>query len=179
MNDVVIKPIKTEMIKDICNKFSLFEKTPNLPPAVVDTVTTPPSRPAHPLVLGEDLPGSEAALFAIEQLLLFDLEKARKILGNNNALLMDMLKTTIHSLIPEELALMKQAHEAGNWQTVSRIAHKLKGGFLSIGLTRAAVACQYLERYYKAGHSELLEKLYEQMLQTLAATSDNIQSFTK
>lgn len=92
---------------------------------------------------------------------------------------MDLIKTTITSLIPEELLLMKQAHDTGNWKTVSRIAHKLKGGFLSIGLTRAATACQYLERYYKAGHTVLLEKLYAQVLETLDTTSVSLKSFIK
>lgn len=180
MNEVIIKPMNAETIETLCSKFFLGEGT-KLP--AVDTSRSPEfaatPKPQKSGGLGEDLPDTETELFSLEPLLIFDVDKARKILGNNNTLLMDLIKTTITSLIPEELLLMKQAHDTGNWKTVSRIAHKLKGGFLSIGLTRAATACQYLERYYKAGHTVLLEKLYAQVLETLDTTSVSLKSFIR
>ncbi len=78
-----------------------------------------------------------------------------------------------------ELPRLKAAHEIGNWKTVADIAHKLKGGFLSISLNRAATACKYLERYHKAGKTELLEKLYQQVIKILEITSNSLKSLTK
>ena len=177
MNDVMIKPMNAEKIRVVYNKY-LLSGTNRLPLHAAPTQELPiiPSI-INEGDIGEDLPDTETKLFELDDLLIFDIAKARKILGNNDVLLKELIKTSITSLIPEELALMKVAHDAANWQTVSRIAHKLKGGFLSIGLTRAATACQYLERYYKAGHSALLEKLYAQVLATLDSTSVNLQSF--
>ena len=105
--------------------------------------------------------------------------KYTKTLGDNTALLMKMLKDTINITIPDELPRLKAAHEIGNWKTVADIAHKLKGGFLSISLNRAATACKYLERYHKAGKTELLEMLYQQVIKILEITSNSLKSLTK
>jgi hypothetical protein len=77
------------------------------------------------------------------------------------------------------MPLLKAAHVAGQWQVVADISHKLKGGFLSIGLNRAATASKYLERYHKTGKTELLEKLYQQLLQTLHITSVKLLPYIK
>ncbi|WP_341272538.1 Hpt domain-containing protein [Legionella yabuuchiae] len=42
------------------------------------------------------------------------------------------------------------------------MAHKIKGGAVYIGATKMKMACQYFERYWKAGQREMLEKLYSQ-----------------
>jgi two-component system aerobic respiration control sensor histidine kinase ArcB len=89
-----------------------------------------------------------------------------------------MLKLTMN-IIGEELPLLNAAHEKSDWQQVAKISHKLKGGFLNIGLTRAAIACQYLERYHKAGHRNLLEQLYLMVLKVLDETAKNIQTLVK
>lgn len=174
MDEVLIKPIKAESLQNICSQFSLFADTQHVAPSQ-------PNPPAAPVekqgALGEDLPDTESELFSLTEFPICDRDKALKILGNNAALLKELVNTTIHTLIPEELALLKEAHTAENWQTVARIAHKLKGGFLSIGLTKAAIACQYLERYFKAGHTNLLEKLYTQMLEVLQETSMDLKNF--
>ena len=49
---------------------------------------------------------------------------------------------------------------------MEKLAHKLKGGAGYLGVHRMFYACQYLERYYKAGHRnlELLDKLYHQII---------------
>ncbi len=110
--------------------------------------------------------------------MIFNIEVAKKIIGANNAsLLMSLVKDTINEGIPMELPRMIAAHDTNDWQTVANISHKLKGGFLSIGLSRAATACKYLERYHKTGKTELLEKLYQQVLETLEMTSKMLMPF--
>nr|WP_155831600.1 hypothetical protein [Legionella oakridgensis] len=38
-------------------------------------------------------------------------------------------------------------------------------------------ACQYLERYQKAGHSTLLEPLYQQLIKVLQDTKQYLQQW--
>lgn len=112
--------------------------------------------------------------------MIFDIESAKQILGDKNtSLLMEMLKDTINNVIPKELPRLQKAHDDENWQAIADISHKLKGGFLSISLSRAATACKYLERYHKTRKTELLEKLYQQVLKTLDETSKRLKAFTK
>ena len=70
------------------------------------------------------------------------------------------------SLIPD-VQLMKQAHDALDWDKVQQIAHKIKGGAVYVGTVKIKMACQYLERYWKSGQRELLEALYQQTLQVI------------
>lgn len=176
MNEVYIKPIRPEILPEIFAKFSLSntKNTSSLEPQPNSASIKPSSHGA----LGIDLPNTEEELFAIDNLLIFDPESAKKIIGDNKKLLADMLKLTL-DVIEEELPLLKTAYEEKNWEQVAKISHKLKGGFLNIGLTRAAVACQYLERYHKAGHRNLLEQLYCMVLKVLDETTKNISNLLK
>lgn len=182
INEVFIKPIRPEMLSEICAKFALFSNTTKQPSPGNCSDQKPPTTSANTSkmrALRFDLPNTEDELFAIDNQMIFDIETARKILGDNTVLLMKMLKETINISIPAELPRLKTAYEAGNWQVVADISHKLKGGFLSIGLNQAATACKYLERYYKTGETKLLEKLYQQVLKTLDDTSTRLKSFAK
>ncbi|PJD92777.1 MAG: hybrid sensor histidine kinase/response regulator [Legionella sp.] len=170
MNHVIIKPLNIEKLTEIYHTFSVFNDTTN----TSSSSSTAISKKA----LGIDLPNTEEELFAIDNLLIFDIENAKKVLGNDNSLLMDMLKLTM-TILSEELSHLKPAHEASDWEKIAKVAHKLKGGFVSIGLTRAATACQYLERYHKAGHIQLLEKLYDQMIRVLDKTAEILKTLIK
>lgn len=176
MNEVYIKPIRPEILPEIFAKFSLSntKNTSSLEPQPNSASIKPSAHGA----LGIDLPNTEEELFAIDNLLIFDPESAKKIIGDNKKLLADMLKLTL-DVIEEELPLLKRAYEEKNWEQVAKISHKLKGGFLNIGLTRAAIACQYLERYHKAGHRNLLERLYFMALKVLDETAKNIPTILK
>lgn len=176
MNEVYIKPIRPEILPEIFAKFSLLStKNPYSHGPQSNSSSTKLSTHG---ALGIDLPNTEEELFTIDNLLIFDPESAKKIIGDNKKLLEDMLKLTL-DVIEEELPLLKTAYEEKNWEQVAKISHKLKGGFLNIGLTRAAIACQYLERYHKAGHRNLLEQLYFMVLKVLDETTKNIPTLIK
>ncbi|MCR9191827.1 MAG: ATP-binding protein [Gammaproteobacteria bacterium] len=182
MNDVIIKPINIQTLAKVCDKFSLFSENDDTLQPLNETTEDIPSKSVNPqnkYMLKADLPDTEAELFELDSLPIFDVQHAREMLGNDNVLLMKVLKDTINITIPEELPRMDKAHEEGNWQTVADISHKLKGGFLSISLTRAAIACQYLERSQKIGNTTLLEKLYQQVTKTIEETSDKLKIFVK
>jgi PAS domain S-box-containing protein len=175
MNEVIIKPITTELIHNLIRKYALSDN-PNHA-MIISPHKKPSEQTTAKSALSENLPNIETQLFELEQFMIFDIEKAKKVLGDSETNLIEMIKINMLSVIPEELPLMQQAHQKKDWQSITNIAHKLKGGFIYIGLTRAAMACQYLERYYKAGHTQLLENLYEQVLQTLNITTASLRSF--
>ncbi len=167
---VIIKPISIKIIDEIFSKFPLKNAQQS---QLINTTKKPAFSNAE-----LDLPERDTELFEIEHEIIFDIDNAKKILGENHAkLIMELVKDTIKKTIPQELPRLKAAHDAGQWQTVADISHKLKGGFLSIGLKRAATACKYLERYHKTGKTELLEKLYQQVLKTLEITSNRLMPY--
>ena len=171
INEVIIKPIRPEILDKIIAKFSLFNNNETLKFSSDESTN---------VNVESDLPKNEAELFSVDNEMIFDIKSAKKILGDTNTdLLMEMLKDTINNVIPNELPRLQKAHAEKNWQIVADISHKLKGGFLSISLERAATACKYLERYYKTGKTELLEKLYQQVLKTLEETTNRLKAFTK
>lgn len=168
INEVIIKPIRPEILAAIFNKFALFgEKIDRPLPVQKSSLLT---KIAGKSALGADLPDTEENLFTLKQFKLFDIEKAQKILGNNSTNLTNMIKMNLETIIPQELPKLRQAHADGDWNTVAHIVHKLKSGLVYVGLTQLAMACQYLERYYKAGHTKLLERLYDQVLKAIDIT---------
>lgn len=182
INYVIIKPMRPETLTELCNKFALFGETQSTPsplakPYLNSVNTTPNTQNAG--ALGPDLPNTEAELFEIDNLSIFDIENAGRLLGDNTTLLMKVLRDNINIVIPEELPRLKKAHGDNDWKTVADIAHKMKGGFLSVSLTRLATACQYLERYQQAGHSASLEKLYQQFLKVLEITTKKLKPWSE
>ena len=172
INEILIKPIRAEVITKVFTKFSILTNKNIQSPEIEK------SNISNALENKQDLPESEDALFEINDIIIFDIMGAKKIVGENNSeLIMQLLKETICTTIPQELPRLKAAHDKENWQDIADISHKLKGGFLSIGLTRAATACKYLERYHKSGETMLLEKLYQQLLNTLEATTNRLKGF--
>jgi CheY-like chemotaxis protein len=128
--------------------------------------------------LGKDLPDDERELFNLEQYPLLDTTGGIKTLGND-AVLTTMLQMMVDTSIPNDEVALKQAFSVNDWPEVEKLAHKIKGGALYCGTIRLRYACQYLERYYKAGHTALLTKLYEQLLQILSDTREYVETWLK
>jgi two-component system, OmpR family, aerobic respiration control sensor histidine kinase ArcB len=59
---------------------------------------------------------------------------------------------------------LQEHYKHKDWESIEKTAHKIKGGVVYLGTQRMRFACQYFERYYKAGHRELLEPLYQQII---------------
>ena len=74
------------------------------------------------------------------------------------------IATMIDNELPNDIQEIKSLHARSDWPGVEKIAHRLKGGLVYCGADRLACACQYLERYKKAGLSAMLEELYQQLL---------------
>lgn len=114
--------------------------------------------------LGIDLPNTEEELFELDSFAILDTNKALGAIGNNMGLLRSILQSMLEDELPNDIQEIKSLHAQNDWPGVEKIAHRLKGGLVYCGADRLACACQYLERYKKAGLSAMLEELYQQLL---------------
>lgn len=130
--------------------------------------------------LGYELPDDEKQLFQINALPTLDAEAFHKIYTFDDweEALSEAMDTFLETL-PEESALIQKAHDNHDWQKVQALAHKMKGGCLTTGMQRLAIACQFLERYIKAGHNQQCESLYKQMMHTIDDTVPAIKDWVK
>lgn len=128
--------------------------------------------------LGYELPDNERQLFEIKFLPPLDVEVYRKIYTYDDweEAFTELMEIFIETL-PKECALIQEAHANHDWQKLQALAHKMKGGCLTTGMQRLAIACQFLERYIKAGHSQQCEKLYEQMMGTINETVPDVKNW--
>jgi PAS domain S-box-containing protein len=121
------------------------------------------------LALGLDLPNTEEELFALNSFPVLDIDKGIAALGSLS-LFGDLLLTLSSEDLPHGELGIRQAYIQADWPKIESLTHKLKSGAVYCCTTKLQYACQYLERYSKAGHSRLLEKLYYQLIQVIGET---------
>ena len=155
MNDVFSKPIDLDTLSTIKSSYL----TPQSP-ALTNTMVSQNGDSA----LGLDLPETEQELFELDTFPAFDEQLALEQVGNDRDLLLSILQDFVEQQIPGDMALIKKAYLHKDWDLVERLAHKIKGGVLYCGAIKMKYACQYLERYRKAGHVAQLDKLYQQLI---------------
>jgi two-component system, OmpR family, aerobic respiration control sensor histidine kinase ArcB len=165
MNDLLAKPINDQKIIDILS-FLPKDNKPIQPTDLAHTGNISISDSP----LGLDLPETEAELFKLEQYPLLDEKDGIEKAGGSKEMLKELLELLVDQSIPEELSNLKMAYVNQDWDSIRKVAHKLKGGALYCGTVRMRFACQYLERYRLAGHTKLLEQLYQQLITVLEDT---------
>lgn len=170
MDKVYMKPANEQLLKKM---LEWLEKKPE-ETGVEEEKSVP--MPISTTGLGHDLPASEAELFQLEKFPILNEQDGIDISGGKDNLKI-ALKMSQESIFPQEVANIEQAHGIGDWDKVQKVAHKLKGGSLYCGTVRMTHACQYLERYWKAGHRKLLEELYQQMLNAVEETQRAIHAW--
>ena len=171
MNDVYSKPANNATIETLMAQFiatiqpnstaqgaSLNEPLPSPPPLLINSP------------LGAELPSEEDNLFKLESYLLFDKHILIASFSESWKDLAQVLLEELISALPTYLTQLQQLHDASNWTKIESLAHYIKGGAASCGVERLKYACQFVERYYKAGHRELLEKVYQQLLTVIHET---------
>ncbi|CBJ12910.1 putative sensory histidine-kinase / response regulator [Legionella longbeachae NSW150] len=158
MNAVINKPLTPKNCRDILNTFIPSIQTPKIEAA--------------------DLSNSEARFFDLSAFPIFDIKEGIKTTGTEKTLF-DMLKLMLEYSLAEDSSMLKKAHAQGDWEEVQKFAHKIKGGAIYVGATRMKIACQYLENCWKNGQHELLEKLYQQVLQVIDESQTEISSWIK
>lgn len=133
--------------------------------------TAPPVEKQAPR---RDLPDSDAELFQLGQFALLDTEQALKNCGDQ-AMVIELLTMMLNTEMPKDLTAMKQAYADKDYETVEKLAHKIKGGAVYVGTTRMKYACQYVERYWKTGERELFDTLYHQAVSVIDETCLHIK----
>lgn len=166
MSDVFTKPITPTMLQTMVNQFA----SPALNEQSHQEVSNKPSAPVN---LGNDLPSTEELLFDLEQYPLLDINSAIASIGSVS-MLREILVMINQDIVNDGQAI-EEAYANKRWETVEKLAHKMKGGALYSGTTRIKYACQYLERYQKAGHIAWRDKLCDQLLHVLRETKKCIE----
>ena len=172
MNKILIKPATVSMIQNVIDEL-ITGKQAQLVPKVAISTTKQGG-------LGPDLPETEEELFKLEQLPVLDIENGLQILGSK-VVLKDLLTVMLHEGIDADKQAIEHAHAKHDWNKIEALAHKIKGGAAYCGTIKMHRACQYLERYQKAGHSHLQNELYHQLItvveQTRAAISEWLETY--
>lgn len=125
--------------------------------------------------LGFDLPNTEPELFQLHAFDVLNTKSALMSMEGDEALLKTILTSVMLQEMPNDMMELEHAHTAKDWYEIEKLAHRMKGGLVYCGTIKLVRACQYLERYHKAGHTRLLEALYHQLRQVAGETMRAIQ----
>lgn len=79
-------------------------------------------------------------------------------------LLISLIKDYLSETMQQDIQEIQNLHAVLDWSGIEKIVHKIKGGLLYLGTQKMRYACQYFGTYQKAGHTELLEPLFQQIL---------------
>ncbi len=167
MNDVFCKPTNLTMVQEMIRTFVAH-------PQPEQNIFKDSNHKSG--TLGADLPDTENELFALDKFPLFDVNDALQQIGNQT-LLVDVLNDFISDAMQKDVVQMEQAYAQQDWATVEKLAHKIKGGVTYLGTQKLKHACQYLERYYKAGHRDLLDNLYHQLIAVNQITLETVKEW--
>lgn len=175
MNDVFSKPLTEPLMKKILKQFITTKKT--------YPKTNPSEKSSENNVnfsgkLGLDLPDSEEELFALSSFPLFDLKAAINAMGSEK-MVSELLPLLLSKDINDDIDAIEKAYASKNWEQIEKLTHKMKGGAVYCGTIRMKMVCQYLERYQKAGHTALLEPLYQQLIRVIKNTQDFVSQWLK
>jgi|GEM_PF-653058 len=167
MYDIFSKPINQTLMQNLLTTYlSLIEPEKELNPVPTNSTST----------LGRDLPETEEALFLLDAYPYLDIQMAKESIGDE-AMLREMLQMMMSEEIQKDISKIEKAHAEGDWMEVEKLAHKMKGGAMYIGTVKMRYACQYLERYQKAGLTKSLEPLYQQLLSVVLDTQNHIKAW--
>ena len=130
------------------------------------------------LKYAKELPDDEDQLFKLDHLPVLDIETGIETTGSHE-MLQQMVELMVDHTLEDDLRLLTQAYQNDDWGQLQNIAHKIKGGVVYVGALKLQLACQYLERYYKAGQKKHLKKLYEQIIQVSKETISEFNNYLK
>lgn len=177
-NDTVAKSKKAGFVQVMSKPLQAKEMQAFINEIVLEKEENFSSKPkkAHQLI-GEGIPDSEEELFELESYPLLDMAEGIATLGGESVLF-EMLNEMV-SAIPKDREELKRVFAANDWQRVEELAHRAKSGAAYCGTLRMRYACQYLERYRKAGYSKLSEELYQQLLKVFDDTQQYLENWLK
>jgi two-component system, OmpR family, aerobic respiration control sensor histidine kinase ArcB len=166
------KPLTERKVQELMQRF--FKQRNK---SITQKLKQPHTEPSSPLPPNFELPDKESALFELDQYPFLNEAEGIKNAGESKEMLIELLTILINKTLQEELPHLEQAHAKRDWDAIEKLAHKLKGGALYCGTIRMRYACQYMERYHLAGHTRLLEMLYNQLMTVLNDTNDYLRKY--
>ncbi len=108
---------------------------------------------------------------------LLDIDKALKSFNQDRALVHDIFKSMVEYEIPDNLQVIYKARLAGDWETISDLIHKMKGGAMYCGTTKLQYACINFEKYLKKENMENSLALLDKVLEICDETQAKIKSW--
>jgi CheY-like chemotaxis protein/two-component sensor histidine kinase len=154
MNQVLTKPIRSDMLKMLINDFHLNSETP---PDVTRINTNPLHSPEqHPVLdiqCGINILGSEATLMELLHLFI------------------DENRTDINSI--------QAAWQTDDFVAVQNLAHKMKSSALYCGAIRMRYACEALEHHFQHQAEGLPEKLFYDFCEITEETITAVEDWFK
>jgi two-component system aerobic respiration control sensor histidine kinase ArcB len=178
MDKVLTKPASFDNLKSLIQQF--VAKNENVEAKNTRQLIPTQQKSIIPKMgLGRDLPDAEEELFMLDQYPYFSMKVVSEIYGQNCYKLIKDSLNLMSKQIPKDKEEIQEAFLAKNWDRVEALAHRIKGGAAYCGTVRLRYACQYLERYRKAGHTESLEKLYYQLIQVADETKNYLDQWLK
>lgn len=164
MNEVLSKPPPIEILHSMIQQLTLPPKEQT------QTLLNNSSSPSF----GINFPITEEELFQLNHFPIFD-ENLALQQTKDKTLLANLLQTYLSQEMQYDIVLLQHAFAQKDRKQIEDLVHKIKGGVTYLGAQRMRYACQYLECYYKTGHSALLEKLFSQLLHVNEQTNNELR----
>ena len=109
-------------------------------------------------------------MLELEQFPVLDPNEGLKGTNDDLTLLFESLENLATNVIPTNIPLLQDAYTQKDWDKIKDLAHLIKSGAVYLGTIRLKYSCQYLEQYFKKGHTTLLDELYHQLIQVAEET---------
>lgn len=167
MNEVFTKPMTADVLAAIKKVYF----SPTYFPSPLRTSTEAVNDAS---ALDSDMAESADELFKLDEFCLFDAQSALYAVGGDVNLLKNILKSIIEQETPADVSELKKAYLINDWQAVGKLVHRMKSSFVYCGAVKLVYACQFMEHYIKAGHVQLLERLYKQLLEVIDETKRSV-----
>jgi signal transduction histidine kinase/CheY-like chemotaxis protein len=166
MTDVFTKP----MTADVLNKI----KKVYFSVAQVNDTSESANESRMP---GSALLATKEDFFKLDAFSLLDVQSVLPNLAGDVNLFKSILKSMLEQEIPAGINELEQAHAVDDWHAIEELAHRMKSGFIYCGAIKLVHACQSIEHYNKAGHTQLLEPLYKQLLTVIDETRNSMSEW--
>ncbi len=167
MNDVFTKPASPALLQELVTRFVAPDHVSSLQTLSIDKSSGK---------LGLDLPESEDELLKLNSLSIFVPSQVLEQMSGDEAVMLKILRLFVVET-HKNIALIQEAYNDGDLDKIEFLAHKMKSGAAYCGVPKMKLACQYLERYRKAGHVAMLDKLYHQLIDVTKTTNKTVEKW--
>lgn len=123
---------------------------------------------------------SSAEEFDLDELIIYpvlDVDKALRSFNQDRTLVHGVFKSMVEQELPADLKVIADARMQNDWDTVSALIHKMKGGAMYCGTTKLQHACLYFEKCKNSGDTQQMNWMLEQLLMVCDETQLKIKDW--